>query len=71
MRNRKLWLASIDGGSRPQPPEQKNIVIGCEDQLGHPATPKESVRLIRAFSQIPDPAVRKLLIVIAENITHE
>jgi hypothetical protein len=70
MRNRKLWLASINGGSRPQPPEQKNIVIGYEAQLGHSATSK-SVRLIRAFSQIPDPAVRKLLIAIAENISHE
>ena len=71
MRNRKLWLASIDGDLRSEPLKHKNPATACEDQVMQSATPEESVRLIRAFSRVPDPFVRKLLTKIAEKFARE
>jgi hypothetical protein len=71
MGNRKLWLASIDGALHPKPLKHKNPATGHKDQVTQSATPEESVRLIRAFSSIPDPFVRKLLTEIAEKYARE
>ena len=66
MSNRKLWLASLDGMSRSQPGERKKANPGCSDELPHSLRPDEGYRLIRAFSRIPDPAMRARLIDFVE-----
>jgi hypothetical protein len=71
MRNRKLWLASTDGALRSAPLQHKNPAAACAGQVTQYATPKESVRLIRAFARVPDPFVRKLLTKIAEKYARE
>jgi hypothetical protein len=66
MRNHKLWLASTDGALRSAPLTHKIPAAACAGQATQYATPEESLRLIRAFSRVPDPSVRKLLTKIAE-----
>jgi hypothetical protein len=64
MRNQKLWLACVDGESRPSRPSMDSKTV--DDSLQDIVTPAEGLRLIRAFLRVPDPAIRKLLITIAE-----
>ena len=66
-----MWLASINGALHSEPLNHKNPATGGEDQVTQSATPEESVRLIRAFSRVPDPFVRKLLTEIAERYARE
>jgi len=71
MRNHKLWLASTDGALRSSPLRHKNPPAAYAGQATQYAMPEEGVRLIRAFSSIPNPSVRKLLTKIAEKYARE
>lgn len=64
MRNQKLWLTCVDGESRPSLASMDSKTV--DDSSQDIVTSAEGLRLMRAFLRVPDPAIRKLLIKIAE-----
>jgi len=66
MANEKLWIASVDGRTRPKPADVSETAPDRAAPAAQGPGPEEGLRLISAFSQINDPARRAELIDQAE-----